>query len=98
MYSVKNTHTKPRTVFKPGLNQSYLLQLKKIGTLLLIITETEERMEQIMFIEILPRKEDSCARQVTTNNKQQYWLNPWHILISNDTSGFTSNTLLKRIQ
>ena len=27
-----------------------------------------------------------------------YWLNYWHILISKGTSGFTSNTLLIRIQ
>ena len=28
----------------------------------------------------------------------EYWLNYWHILISKDTSGFTSNTLLIGIQ
>ena len=28
----------------------------------------------------------------------QYWLNYWHILISKGTSGFSSNTLLIRIE
>ena len=34
----------------------------------------------------------------STRDRPWYWLNYWHILISKDASGFTSNTLLIRIQ
>ena len=42
----------------------------------------------------------SCLANITDplEGDKVYWLNYWHILISNGTSGFTSNTLLIRFQ
>ena len=37
-------------------------------------------------------------KAVGSTSSPRYWLNYWHFLISKGTSGFTSNTLLIRIQ
>ena len=40
----------------------------------------------------------SILKETEICKKFDYWLNHWHILLSKGTSGFTSNTLLIRIQ
>ena len=41
---------------------------------------------------------DILCESVNFGKISYYWLTYWHILISKGTSGFTSNTLLIRIQ